>query len=291
MPPVAVGATPATGENSEKELSHPCGCPVAQRRQIRNQTGVPKQDRDGEIGRNGKHIPHQRAAEILPDRPVARNGREIPCHPEPADVDAGKNRCTNHRKKRHRFGRAVDRSAPFLPQQKEDGGDQRARVSDPDPENEVGDPPSPSDRDVVSPCAHAGGNQVSNAKKSKGRGASSDRERHPPPARRGLLHHTRNALGQPTKIAPVQNKRYAGDLPLRLFNRFRRCWGCVHVQIANCRLRKICKRRGRRAGKLSRLTVCNLQSGNFILQSWLSESANRCFLRALFEDSRHSHSK
>src|SRR5439155_9069547 len=137
-------------------------------------------------------------------------------------------------------------SAPFLPQQKEDGGDQRARVSDPDPENEVGDPPSPSDRDVVSPCAHAGGNQVSNAKKSKGRGASSDRERHPPPARRGLLHHTRNALGQPTKIASVQNKRYARDLPLRLFNRFRRCWGCVHVQIANCRLRKICKRRGRR---------------------------------------------
>jgi hypothetical protein len=118
-------------------------------------------------------------------------------------VDTWENRRAHHRKQRHRFGGTVDRRAPFLPKQKQNCGDECAGVSDTDPENEVGDVPGPADRDLISPCADAGGNLIANAKKAEGRGACSDGKTHPPPPRRGLFDYAGNALGQPIEIAPV----------------------------------------------------------------------------------------
>src|SRR4029453_2831436 len=111
-------------------------------------------------------------------------------------------------------------------------------MSDTDPENEIGNVPGPADRNLISPYAYAGGNQVSNTKKSKRRGAGSDREGHPPPARCRLLHDSGDPFCQPAKVAPVQNKRYARELLFRLFD-FWCCWGCVHDQlrIVECGLR------------------------------------------------------
>ena len=203
MAPVAVRPAPAEGKNPEKKLPDLCGRSITQRRQIGNQTGVPKQDRNREIGRNCKHVPHQRAAEIWPDPPVVWDGRQIPRHPDSAHVDSGENRGANDRKERHRLRRAVDRRAPFLPEQKQNGGDECAGVSDTDPENEIGNVPGPANRDLISPGADAGGNLIAKTKKSERRGARSDGERHPPPARGWLFHTLRNSLGQPTEIAPV----------------------------------------------------------------------------------------
>src|SRR4029077_332988 len=191
--------------------------------------GVPKQDRDSKIGRDRKHVPHQRATEILPDPPVVRHRRHIPRHPEPADVDTWENRRANYRKQRHRFRGTVDRRAPFLVKQKQNCGDECAGVSDTNPENEIGNVPGPADRDLISPCADARGNLVANAKKSEGRGACSDGEGHPPPARGGLFHHSGDPFRQPAKVTPVQNKRYASDLLLRLFNGLWCCWCSVHT--------------------------------------------------------------
>src|SRR5439155_996002 len=85
-------------------------------------------------------------------------------------------------------------------------------------------------RNLISPGADAGGNLITNAKKSEGRGACSNGKSHPPPARRGLFHYFGNALGQPTEIAPVQNKRHMRNLSLSLFDPFRCCCGCsVHI--------------------------------------------------------------
>ena len=101
-------------------------------------------------------------------------------------MDARENRRANDREKRHRFGGAVDRGAPFLPKQKQDGGNQGAGVTDTDPENEVGDVPGPADRMIQSPGADAGGDLVAEAEETKRRDRCRDRERDPPPARRGL---------------------------------------------------------------------------------------------------------
>jgi len=48
-----------------------------------------------------------------------------------------------------------DRSTPFCRKQKQNCGDECAGVSDTDPENEIGNVPGPSRRDLISPCADA----------------------------------------------------------------------------------------------------------------------------------------
>src|SRR4029077_17692783 len=142
-------------------------------------------------------------------------------------MDSGENRGANDGKERHRLRRAVDRRTPFLPKQKQDGRDECSCMSDTDPKNEVRDVPGPANRDVVSPGADTRANLIAKTKEPERRGTRGDGERHPPPARGWLFHDTRNALGQPAKIAPVQNKRHVRDLSLRFFD-FWCCWCCVH---------------------------------------------------------------
>src|SRR6266404_1254282 len=146
MTPVAIRTAPAEREKSEKKLSDFRRGSIAQRRQIRDQTRVPKQNRDRKISRNRKHIPYQRAPEVWPDCPVVWHRREIPRHPNTTDMDAWENRGANNRKESHRFGRAIDRRAPFLPEQIQDGRDECAGMSDTDPKHEVRDVPGPANR-------------------------------------------------------------------------------------------------------------------------------------------------
>ena len=47
--------------------------PVAERREIRDQADVPEHRRDGRVGRDGEHVPDQRATELRP-------------HPHPAGI-------------------------------------------------------------------------------------------------------------------------------------------------------------------------------------------------------------
>src|SRR5215831_10912235 len=103
-------------------------------------------------------------------------------------------------------------------------------MSDTDPKNEVGDVPSPADRNLISPCADACGNLIANAKNAEGCCACSNSENHPPPARRGLFHYFGNALGQPVEIAPVQNQRHVRNSPLCLLNFRCCCWCSVHTK-------------------------------------------------------------
>ena len=55
----------------------------------------------------------------------------------------------------HGLGGAGDGVAPVGAQQVEDGGDERAGVGDPDPEDEIGDVDGPADRAVQAGDPHA----------------------------------------------------------------------------------------------------------------------------------------
>src|SRR6266478_3114600 len=156
MTPVAVRAAPAARKKTEQEFLDLRGGTITQRRQIGNQTSVPKQNRNGEVGRNRKYVPHEWAAEIWPDAVVIRQWRQIPSHPDSADMHARENCGANDSEKRHRFRGTIDRGAPFLPEQKQDGGDQCAGVPDTDPKNEVRDVPGPTNRMIQPPCADPG---------------------------------------------------------------------------------------------------------------------------------------
>jgi hypothetical protein len=64
---------------------------------------------------------------------------------------------------RHRLGEAVDRRAPLLAEDEEDGADERPRVADADPPDEVRDVPRPVDRRRVAPDADAPVEEVADA--------------------------------------------------------------------------------------------------------------------------------
>src|ERR1700674_93987 len=228
MTPVAVRAAPANGENSVEQLLDLRLRAIAQRREIRNQPGVPKEDRDGKVSRDRENVPEERAAEVRPDAVVIRERREIPRHPDAADVDAWENRGANDGEERHRFGGAVDGGAPFLPEQEQDRGDEGAGVSDTDPENEVGDVPSPADRMIQSPGADAGRDLVAETEEAERRHHRSDGKRDPPPAGRVRFDDAGDALGDPTEVPLVQNKRRPNQRLLRRSGCFAldRIWCC-----------------------------------------------------------------
>src|ERR1043166_6531580 len=97
MTPVGVRAAPAAGENPQKKFLDFSPSPIREACQIGNQAGVPKQNRNGEVGRNRKNIPDEWAAEIWPDAVIIGKRREIPRHPETAAVNSGKNRGADDR--------------------------------------------------------------------------------------------------------------------------------------------------------------------------------------------------
>src|SRR5262245_4776026 len=110
-------------------------------------------------------------------------------------------------------------------------------MPDTDPKNEIGNVPRPAHRDLVSPCADAGRNKVSNTKEPETCSACRDGKSDPPPARSRLLHNTGNALGQPAKIAPIKNQRDALNLAFRSLNRWLWCCCSVHIYSTNVELR------------------------------------------------------
>ena len=70
-------------------------------------------------------------------------------------MDDGKEARGHDREDRHRFGDPVDGGTEPGAEEEEDGGDERARVRDADPEDEVGDEHPPADRPVEAGVLHA----------------------------------------------------------------------------------------------------------------------------------------
>ncbi len=67
----------------------------------------------------------------------------------------GNDRADGERENGDGFGAAGDGAAPAGVSQAQDGGDQRARVADSDPENEIGDVEGPEYGPVQAPDAEA----------------------------------------------------------------------------------------------------------------------------------------
>ncbi len=107
--------------------------------------------------------------------------------PRAADVDAREDERADDGEDRHRLGEAVDRRAPLLAEEEEDGADERAGVADTDPPDEVRDVPGPVDRRRVSPDADAVPEQVRRRRARRCRRTSMPGESNPPAARRPVL--------------------------------------------------------------------------------------------------------
>ncbi len=195
VPPVTVAAPPAEGEGA---VDHPPDlglAAVAQGGQVRDEARVPEEQRDREVGRDREDVPHERALEVRPHAHLVRDREHVVVEPRAADVDAGEEARAHDREDGHRLGEAVDAGAPLLPEQEEDGGDQRAGVTDTDPPDEVGDVPGPGDRAVVAPRADAHREEVAEGGGHPAEHGQGPDEEDPPPARRLVLGHARHRLG------------------------------------------------------------------------------------------------
>src|SRR6266478_5929609 len=76
-------------------------------------------------------------------------------------MDKWKNSGAGYGKQRHGLGKPVDGGAPLLPQKQKDRGNQRARVADSNPPDEVNNRKPPSNRNLNSPDPHADDEKIS----------------------------------------------------------------------------------------------------------------------------------
>src|SRR3954468_20857210 len=90
---------------------------------------------------------------------------------------------------RHGFRESVDRVAPALLQQRENGGDQCASMADTDPPDEVDDGESPTNRDVDAPHADALEEEQGACEQQQLRHAEGDGDTTDPPKRRAAAQN------------------------------------------------------------------------------------------------------
>ena len=208
--PVPRRAGPTQREQAVKEFPHARLRPVAQQGQVGNQSHVPEQGGDDQVGVDGEHVPHQRRTELRPHAVREWNREQQPGKPDAPDVD-GRIKSRHHdRENRHRLRRAPDGRAPMLPRQKQHRRNQRAGVRDADPPDEIDDVPAPRHRQVVAPDADAGGNLVSQHGRQHHRRAERRRqEQDPPPQRRLPFRQGREMVRQPAEAALIGRLRSA----------------------------------------------------------------------------------
>ena len=163
---------------------------IAKRGEVGNESRKPEQRRDRAVCRNRENVPDQRAAELRP-QPHRVRIREQPVgrEPRPARVEQREHGCARHREERHRLRKAVDRRAPLLAEEQQDGGDQRAGVADTDPPDEVDDVERPADGNVVAPDADARQQQVADGHVQDHQQHERDEEPEEPADRRALGQH------------------------------------------------------------------------------------------------------
>ena len=111
-------------------------------------------------------------------------------------MEAWIDRGASYRKERHRFCRAVDRSPPFLPEQKQDRRNQCASVSDADPEHEVRNVPRPTNGLVITPDTNACEYQIAEHAAEHGRNTDRNPKGDVPIAWRFAFDHCGDSFGQ-----------------------------------------------------------------------------------------------
>ena len=152
--PFPVGAAPSQRNDAVELLAQPAGL-IARRGQVRNRPQVEEDGGHGEVGRHRKDVPHQWGLEVGPEEARVGVGDEPVRVPDAAHVDEREEAGGHDREHRHRLREPVDRLPPGRAEEEEDGGDERARVGNADPEHEGGDVGAPADGGVQSRQADA----------------------------------------------------------------------------------------------------------------------------------------
>ena len=141
--PVFGCSGPAKGENFIHLLAKALRS-VAERGEVGHKPRVPEEHRHRKVGTDGEDVPHEGRIEVWPHRTTRVGiGEDEKSIPDASHMDERKQAGTHHGKDRHSLGRAVDTCTPPLAEEQQNGRDERPRVTDTDPPDEVGNIPTP----------------------------------------------------------------------------------------------------------------------------------------------------
>ena len=112
--PVYRRPAPPHRQNAVSDLGEAPSSPVAQGREIRDQSHEPEHHRDRGVGGHCEHVPDQRTPELRPRAHRVSIGEEPIEEPRPPQVQQGEHSRARYRKQRHGLGKAVDRGSPLL---------------------------------------------------------------------------------------------------------------------------------------------------------------------------------
>src|SRR5207247_2106566 len=131
--------------------------------------------------------------------------------PGASRVNRGKQRRARHSEQRHRLREPVDRGPPRLLEKQQNGGNQRSRMTDPDPPDEVRDLERPSDRNVVPPDPDSLDDEIGQRDEQQQREQERDAEAEIPAERRPAGENDRaDLVGDRTeRVAGSQDRRNA----------------------------------------------------------------------------------
>ncbi len=195
--PVPRGPAPSERERAVDRARDPVLRAIAERRQIGDEAGIPEERRHRAVGRDREHVPDERAAELRPDAHAVRvRHQPVRRQPRAAGVDEREHQRARDGEERHRFRESVDRRAPVLLQEQQNRGDERARVPDADPPDEIDDVERPADRNVVAPDADPLEEQVADRHDEQVQEQERDAGRGDPRRRLVLGQHDRADLAR-----------------------------------------------------------------------------------------------
>ena len=180
---------PTHRQNAVDDLRPAVGRAIAQGGEVGNQSHEPEHRRNRRVGRHGEHVPHQWAAKLRPHTHRVGVGEQPISQPRPSEVDQREDPRASHREQSHRLGETVDRRTPVLLEQQQDGRDQRARVADADPPDEVDDRETPAHGNVQAPNARPAKHQHGDRIEQHHHQREADAQPHVPQARRAAGEH------------------------------------------------------------------------------------------------------
>ena len=209
VPPVPLRAAPAEGEGAVDPLPDLRLRAVALGGEIGDEPHVPEEKRHRPVDAHREHVPQEGAAEVGPGAHLVGERGHPVGDPHPPDVDARVGEGAEHGEEGHRLRRPVDRGAPPLAEEEEDGGDEGPGVADPHPEHEVRDVPRPADGDVEAPDPDPLPEEPGHADGETGEREERHAEDRPPAEGRRSLDDARHDLGDRVEVVPAEDQRGA----------------------------------------------------------------------------------
>ena len=206
--PVSRRTAPTHCQHPINDLKGLATSAIAQRGKVGDQTNKPEHRRDSGVGGDSKDVPHQRAAKLRPDAHRVGIGKQPVSQPGTAQVHNRIHAGLGYGKQGHRFRKTINGRAPLLPEQEQNCRDQRARMTDSDPPDEIQNIHSPGDRNVDTPKPNAFEEELRNRQEHQLEEDKRDRKPDEPAGRCFPLQHDRaDLVGHRSKRQPRCDNR------------------------------------------------------------------------------------